>query len=45
MFCFCFGYRDRTVKVFETMTFEQFYEKFFGTIISDDYKKALLVYK
>ena len=33
MFCFCFGHRDRTIKVFETMTFDQFYDKFFEVLI------------
>lgn len=39
MFCSCFGLRNRTVKVFETMTFDQFYDQFTGTLISPTISK------
>ncbi len=44
MFCFCFGPRDRTVKVFEEMTFDEFYDKFYGTIISPVVTKKRFMY-
>ena len=44
MFCFCFGHRDRTVKVFEEMTFDEFYDKFAGTIISPTITKKRFLY-
>ena len=44
MFCFCFGLRNRTVKVFEEMTFDEFYEKFSGAIISPTISKKRFMY-
>lgn len=44
MFCFCFRPRDRTVKVFEKMTFDQFYDKFSGTLISSTISKKSFMY-
>ena len=44
MFCFCPGVRNRTVKVFEEMTFDEFYDKFTGTIISPTITKKRFLY-
>lgn len=44
MFCFCFGLRDRTVKVFDDMTFDEFYDKFTGTLISPTISKKRFMY-
>lgn len=44
MNCFCFCPRDRTVKVFEEMTFEQFYDKFLGTLIPQTITKKRFMY-
>ena len=44
MFCFCFGFRNRTIKVFEEMTFDEFYDKFSGTIISPTISKNRFLY-
>ena len=44
MFCFCPGVRNRTIKVFETMTFDEFYDKFTGTIISPTISKKRFMY-
>lgn len=34
-----FGVKDRTVKVFEQMTFQEFYEKYNNTLISPTISK------
>lgn len=44
MFCFCLGSRDRTIKVFESMTFDEFYDKFAGTLISPTISKNRFMY-
>jgi hypothetical protein len=44
MFCFCFVPRDRTIKVFESMTFDEFYDKFSGTLISPTITKKRFMY-
>ena len=44
MFCFCFWPRDRTIKVFEEMTFDEFYDKFSGTLISPTISKKRFMY-
>jgi len=44
MFCFYPGVRNRTVKVFEEMTFDEFYDKFTGTIIPPTIIKKRFLY-
>jgi len=44
MFCFCPGVRNRTVKVFEEMTFDEFYDKFTGILIPPTITKKRFLY-
>lgn len=37
--CLLFGMKDRTIKVFEQMTFQEFYNKYHNTIISPTISK------
>jgi hypothetical protein len=40
----CFGQRNRNIKVFEKMTFDEFYDKFYGTLISPTITKKRFLY-